>query len=81
MNASRKLIDQQLGVARHNLSLFRSRTTRNTGKITTKRDGRVRLMREAGPTAATLREEIKLRSAHERLRLPSLERWLRGREW
>jgi hypothetical protein len=81
MRASRKLIEAEPVIARSGLRLLRGSDTLPARKTMTKRDGRIRLMRENIKTDERPIDEPAVRRAHARLRLPSLEQWLSARLW
>ena len=81
MYASRQVVEQATEAARTRLHVLRGSGTMRTRRSVTKRDGRIRLVPDSAPTAATRKDESVVQRAHERLRLPSLDRWLIGRLW
>lgn len=72
-------VQRELAVTRRGLSIVKG----NGGARNrmTRRDGRIRLVRTAEEEAARQRELESVERAHARLRLPSLEAWLRRRLW
>ena len=81
MNVQRHPVQSEVEVTRRDLKLLRGSKTHSARAAVTKRDGRIRLMRDSGHRISGLADEVKVQRAHERLRLPSLERWLSGRLW
>jgi hypothetical protein len=81
MRASRELVQMEPVVARSGLRLLRGSDTIPARKAVTKRDGRIKLMRDGAHSPAKGVDEPAVQRAHARLRLPSLEQWLSARIW
>lgn len=81
MYASRKFVEQEVEITKRGLRLLRGSGSLPAKKNVAKRDGRIRLVRDSAPADANSRNESAVQRAHERLRLPSLDRWLSGRLW
>ena len=81
MRASRKQIEAEPMIAKRGLRLLRGSDTLPARKSVTKRDGRIRLMRESAEEAERDVDSPAVQRAHARLRLPSLEQWLSARLW
>jgi hypothetical protein len=81
MRASRQLIDAEPAIATTNLRLLRGSNTVPARNAVTKRDGRIRLVRDRAPESVSKQDDPAVERAHVRLRLPSLEQWLSARIW
>lgn len=81
MIASRRLVESLPVIQNRGLRLLSGSGTHMARKSVANRDGRIRLVREAAPAVSTDEQEVAARRAHERLRLPSLERWLSSHVW
>ena len=81
MRESRKQIEAEPMIAKRGLRLLRGSDTLPARKSVTKRDGRIRLMRESAEEAERDVDSPAVQRAHARLRLPSLEQWLSARLW
>ena len=81
MHASRKLIEAEAMIAKRGLRLLRGSNTLPARKTVTKRDGRIRLMRDSAQASESKKDTPAVQRAHARLRLPSLEQWLSARLW
>ena len=81
MRASRKQIEAEPMIAKRGLRLLRGSDTLPARKSVTKRDGRIRLMRESAEEVERDADTPAVQRAHARLRLPSLEQWLSARLW